>query len=423
MKKVFYGWYVVIACMIINAMGTGIFSNIIGLFFPSLIAEFGYTSAQVAGITSIAMFAGIGATGVYSKLYNKYSIRKLVLIFGVLQGASYAAMSFTSNVAGMYGVALFIGIFGMGATALSAPMLTVRWFDKSRGTAMGIGVAGAGLGPAIMAPVVSSVLASSGSGTAFIVLGAMISGAMIVAALLIRDNPEDIGLKPYGQNPGDIKEAKEGKEEKVKVSEASAYSYTVAEASKTQMFYGLMFFIIVICTVVQGILVQVASYFTEVGFDTATVGVYIAAYSFVAGFGKMLIGWVYDNVGVFKANFVFFTLMITSFVCLLLLPKNDAFIYGYIICAGLGLGLTPIAVPLLVSLVFGTEHYGKLYPIFMIMMSVGGICGGVIAGIIIGSGGFSALITACIAGAVLGLVLVQATVIMSKKAQAKMAAK
>ena len=38
----------------------------------------------------------------------------------------------------------------MGATALSAPMLITRWFDKNRGTAMGIAVAGAGLGPALV---------------------------------------------------------------------------------------------------------------------------------------------------------------------------------------------------------------------------------------------------------------------------------
>lgn len=418
MKKIFYGWYVVLACMILNAMGTGIFSSIIGLFFPSIIAEYGYTSAQVAGITSVAMFAGIGATGIYTKLYNKYSIKKLVLGFGIFQGISYAAMAFTSNLMGMYAVALFMGVFGMGATALSGPMLTVRWFEKARGTAMGLGVAGAGLGAAVMAPVITSVIASRGFKTAFLVLGAIITVSMFVAFLLIKDKPEDIGLQAYGLNPGDEKEEKT---EEIKAEAAAGYSYTLEEAFKTKMFYGLGIFIIVLCTVVQGLLLQVASYFDYVGFDTATIGFYIGAYSFVAGFGKMIIGWVYDNVGVFKGNFVFFAMMILSFVCLLLLPQSTIFIYGYIIFAGFGLGLTPVAVPLLVALVFGSEHYGKLYPIFMVMMSIGGIFGGIIAGAIIGSLGFGALIISCIIGAIISFVFVQVTVVASKKDQLKRA--
>ena len=45
-KKLFYGWFVVAGCIILNAMGTGIFSSIMGLFFPSIVAEFGYSQLQ-----------------------------------------------------------------------------------------------------------------------------------------------------------------------------------------------------------------------------------------------------------------------------------------------------------------------------------------------------------------------------------------
>jgi hypothetical protein len=87
-KKIHYGWFIVIACMFLNAIGTGIFSSIFGLFFPSIVETYGYSQAAVAGIISIAIFAGLFSTGIFSKLYQKYSTRHLVLIFGLMNGLS-----------------------------------------------------------------------------------------------------------------------------------------------------------------------------------------------------------------------------------------------------------------------------------------------------------------------------------------------
>ena len=416
-KKLFYGWFVVAGCIILNAMGTGIFSSIMGLFFPSIVAEFGYTQAQVAGIVSVAIIGGLLATGIFSKLYSKYSTKKLVLIFGVLQGASYALMSQANSLTMMYVIGVLMGIAGMGATALSAPMLITRWFDKNRGTAMGIAVAGSGLGPALMAPIVTSVISNNGHRVAFIVLGSIIAVSMIVAFLLIKDTPEEMGLKPFGQNEGDIAKSKDD-DKTVKTEET--YSYNLKEAVKTKMFYGLTLFIIIICTVVQGLLVQIPSYLNEVGLDASKVGMIVGIYALIAGFGKMLIGWVYDNVGVFKANFIFFTLMILSFVALLMVPTNESFVYVYVVLAGMGLGLAPVAIPLLVSILFGSKYYAAIYPIFMLMMSVGAVIGGIVAGIIIDSSGYAALLMSAIVGALLALITIQITVKIADKTKNKL---
>lgn len=419
-KKLFYGWFVVAGCIILNAMGTGIFSSIMGLFFPSIVAEFGYSQAQVAGIVSIAIIGGLLATGVFSKLYSKYSAKKLVLIFGVLQGASYALMSQANSLTIMYIVAVLMGVAGMGATALSAPMLITRWFDKNRGIAMGIAVGGAGLGPALMAPIVTSVIAKSGYRVGFIVLGAIIASSMIIAFMLIKDTPEEMGLKPFGQNEGDVAKSKDDAKS---TQNEEVYSYNLKEAVKTKMFYGLTLFIVIICTVVQGLLVQIPSYLNEVGLDAAKVGTVVGLYALVAGFGKMVIGFVYDKLGVFKANFIFFTFMILSFASLLMVPTNESFVYVYVVLAGMGLGLAPVSIPLLVSILFGSKHYAAIYPVFMLMMSVGAVIGGIVAGIIIDSSGYSALLVSAIVGAVLALITIQITVKVADKTKHKMETK
>lgn len=409
-RKFHYGWLVVIACMFLNAIGTGIFSSIFGLFFPSIVAEYGYSQASVAGIISIAIVGGLFATGAFAKLYQKYSTRHLVLVFGVLNGISYLVMSMANTLPMMYAVGAFIGIFGMGATALSSPMLITKWFKDSRGTAMGMAVAGAGLGPAIMAPIITSVIEKGGHKLGFIVLGGIIIGSMIIAFLLIRNSPEDMNLKPYENN-----KTTNDKND----SEKEQYNYTLKEAFKTKMFVGFVLFIVVVCTVVQGLLVQVPSYLNATGFAAGQIGMIVAAYAFVASFGKILIGWTYDKIGVFKGNFIFFGLMITSFVALYMAQSMPNAVYLYVLCAGLGLGLTPVAVPLLVSLLFGSKHYSTLYPVFMIMMSFGAIVGGILAGGIIDSVGYSALIQAAIGGAVLAFATIQMTLKVAEKTHAE----
>lgn len=414
-NKIFYGWFIVAGCLILNAMGTGIFSSIMGLFFPSIVSEYGYSQAEVAGIISIAILGGLLATGVFAKLYQKYSTRNLVLIFGILQGGAFFMMSQTNSLISMYVVAAFIGIFGMGATALSSPMLITNWFVEKRGTAMGIAVAGAGLGPAVMAPIITSVIANHGHKAGFMVLGAIVFVSMIIAFLLIRDTPEKVGLKPYGQNSGD----KVSSNDDQKKNSVEGHSYSLKEAVKTKMFYGFALFIVLICTVVQGVLVQIPSYLAEIGFKGAEIGMVIGAYAFLAGFGKILIGWVYDHLGVFKGNFVFFFFMIAAFLSLVMVPSNNSFIYAYIIFAGIGMGLTPVAVPLLVSILFGTKYYATLYPIFMLLMSVGAIVGGIIAGSIIDSSGYASLLVVAAAGAFIAFLVIQSTMQISKRTQPK----
>jgi len=233
---------------------------------------------------------------------------------------------------------------------------------------------------------------------------------MILAFILIRNNPEDVGLKAYE----DIskKSSESGDDEALSVQ----YDYTLKEAFKSKMFPGFVLFIVMICTVVQGVLIQVPSYLNASGFDTTKIGLIVASYAFVASFGKIIIGWTYDKVGVFKGNFVFFSLMIASFFALIASQAVPQAVYLYVICAGLGLGLTPVAVPLLVSILFGTKHYSTLYPVFMIMMSFGAIVGGILAGLIIDSMGYVVFLQFAVVGILIAFTSIQATMKVAEKA-------
>lgn len=407
MKKIHYGWYVVIAAMLLNAIGTGIFSSIIGLFFPFLTKAYGYSNAAVGGIISVAIFSGLFATGAFSNLYGKRSTRHLVLFFGVLSALAYASMGLTSTLPALYGASVAVGVFGMGATALSAPMLITNWFDDKKATAMGLAVAGAGAGPFIMVPIITSVLESKGHQTGFFVLGLMVLICIVLSFFLIRNKPEDLGLEPYRVQNSDTADNKP--------DVGNSRDYMLKEAFKSKSFPGFILFILTMTTVLQGLLIQLASYFTEIGLPVSRIGMIVAGYALVASFGKVIIGTVFDRIGIFRGNFLFFSLILVAIAALMVTGTYTNATYVYIVAAGIGLGITPVVVPLLVSQFYGRKHYSTLYPLFMIMMSFGAIVGSVVSGTLIDSFGFGTFLKIEFAGIILAFLFMQSSILFSRK--------
>lgn len=409
-NKIYYGWFIVAACMILSALGIGVFSNIIGLFFTSIKETYGYTQAQVSAIVSVAMLAGLPATVICANFYKKYSTRWLVLIFGIGMAAACFAMSLTTSLVTLYIASALLGVFSIGATALSSPILITNWFVKKRGTAMGLAVAGAGFGPFLMSPVISKTIGDYGYEKGFVVLSIIMLVGILVAFIIIRDEPQKIGLVPYG-------EGEELEDNNKQVS--TACNYTLKEAIRTPMFYTFAAFLVIMAITVQGLLIQIPSYFSEVGFDEARIGILVGTYALIATGGKILIGYVYDKIGVFKGNFIFYSSMIFAVIMLNFTVKNDSLVYGYIIFAGIGLGLIPVAQPLVSSLLFGRKHYSSIYPLFMILFSIGAIGGGICSGVIIDMYGYTTLFGFTITLMLIALVALQTTMKLSVTAHEK----
>ena len=69
-------------------------------------------------------------------------------VFGL--GLSYASYALAQNVWHLYMTAVLVGIFSCGAVALPLSIIITNWFQKSRGTAISIALAGSGIGGAII---------------------------------------------------------------------------------------------------------------------------------------------------------------------------------------------------------------------------------------------------------------------------------
>jgi len=157
-KGIFYGWIVVAASCLILAVEWGCqFSY--GLFLTELCQEVGWGRAIVSGAYSLFF---IWHTVIYfpaGSLNDKNGSRFTLLISIIAVSGGYALMSIINAPWQLY---IFYGIvIGTGQGFCYVPITSTvsRWFVKRRGIALGITVAGIGMGTLIIAPFAQFLIA------------------------------------------------------------------------------------------------------------------------------------------------------------------------------------------------------------------------------------------------------------------------
>ena len=169
-------------------MGAGALISI-STFLKPLISDFGW----LRGETSFAYMAGAIAMGVggivMGYLSDRYSTRPVIIVGTLCLGGSLLLLATQSSLWQFYLYYCLMG--GFGSAALDAPLLANvgNWFDRNKGLALGLALAGRALGQGGI-PFASGVLISAiGWRDAYTVLGIVCVVAMLPMVFLIRDPP------------------------------------------------------------------------------------------------------------------------------------------------------------------------------------------------------------------------------------------
>lgn len=203
----------------------------------------------------------------------------------------------------VYGLGLILAGFGYGVawTALTLGVMTsvgsglaygtvvgavVRWFPDRRGLASGIAVAAVGVGPIVLAPLASWLMAGHGVLGMFTILGVLCLICMGAAALYITNPPA--GYVPAGftaQAPG-------------ATAQKSAEGLTWREVIRQRVFW--LLYVCYFCGVFAGVLVNglAAPIAMELaGFDRAGATFAVMLFALASAGGRVLWGFLSDRLG------------------------------------------------------------------------------------------------------------------------------
>jgi MFS family permease len=233
-RRIHPAWIVLGAITICLLAGSGLRASF-GVYIKPIEAETGWTRGALSIAAAISLLL-LGASGPFAgRLADRWGPRRVIVVALAILGLGAIATSFIHSLPQLY---LTVGVLmsmGAGGAALSTGSAVVaRWFDTHRGAAIGVAAGGMSAGQLIMIPLATWLTLGWGWRTSVMWLGiGLLLIVLPLAAWLVRNTPEERGLRPFGATGATLTAAQA-------TAARQAGRITVTEAAQTLPFWLLM---------------------------------------------------------------------------------------------------------------------------------------------------------------------------------------
>lgn len=343
-----------------------------GLFIKPMGDELGI-GRSIFGWAMTARQLAASATGpLLGRLLDRFGSRVILAIAAIVTGSAIFSLGFIRE---PWQLILLFGIMGLigagpgGSMVTSVPLF--KWFVENRGKAIAFSSLGIPVGAIIFIPLTQVLIASRGWREAWIIL-AVISVAIIVpvSLVLVRRQPEDMGLLPDGVQPSVLTSRDTAS---VPVTDTREVSWTVKEAMRSRVFWRLVAVFSLMFLAMGSISVHRIPAFMDRGLDASLIAYATAFDAILAGLSTFISGLLVRRLRTkFLGAASIFLLAVASVLTI------NAYTLPVMFLAmaffGLGIGGTMFCASFLWAEYFGREHLGSIIGIVTpLNMLVGGI--------------------------------------------------
>ena len=197
-----YGWVIVAVGVLTIFACLGLARFAFGMLLPAMRSGLALGYDQM-GYISTGNFAGyLAAVALTPLLIRRVKARALIVSGLLLIAVCMLGISRSQSFITVLALYAVVGI-GSGFANIPIMVLVSHWFRRERrGRAAGLMVAGSAFGiifSGFLIPSLHQALGTEGWRTGWLVLGLITLGCALTAALLIRNEPADLGLEPFGR--------------------------------------------------------------------------------------------------------------------------------------------------------------------------------------------------------------------------------
>lgn len=234
------------------------------------------------------------------------------------------------------------------------------WFHKHRGVILGLVTAATGVGSTLLGFVQSPAIEfvswrlSLGIASAAFLLTALLVG------LLVRDDPEKLGLRPYGEE-----EAR--KEKKQTISHWDGF--TMDQLKKRPAYYLLLACVLLSCFSVTLISYNIVPFLQERGMAESDARSQFSTMMLVLGVVKLGAGVLCDRIGSGKVAILCSATCAVGVLLMMFLPATNACMFAALLVFVLALPATTMIFPLLSVELFGYRGQNQYIGTVMAMVS------------------------------------------------------
>ncbi len=198
-RGIHYAWVVLGAVVVAVLMASGL-RAMFGVFIKPLEAEFGWDRAALSGAAALSLLLLGAVSPLVGWLADRWGPRRVMLASCCILGAGTLLSARITSLWEIYLTAGVLMAAGSGGLAMAtAATVAARWFEARRGVVLGLLGGAMSAGQLVVVPLALWLTLTLGWRQSFLWLGVALLILVIPLTLwLVRDDPAEVGLQPYG---------------------------------------------------------------------------------------------------------------------------------------------------------------------------------------------------------------------------------
>ena len=382
--KLFYGWVIVGAGIVITCIGFGTALSL-GVFLQPMSLATGWSRAAISSAAMIDFLCMGLASLFWGSLSDRIGTRLVVIFGGALLGLGLIAASQVNSIEQFL---LAFAFVGLAAGSFYAPLTATatRWFVRHRNLAVALVSAGIGLGSTTIAPLARWLISAYGWRSALLVLG-IIAWALIIGAGLLLRRPPSFPLAGAA---------------------AAQHEFTVSQALRTPQFAAIALTHTACCIAHSGPIFHMVTEAIDCGVAPMAAATVIGVAGLSSVGGRLLCGLFADRFGAKQVLIVGLAVQAVA-ISLYLVVRDLGSFYALSVMFGMAYGGIMPLYATLVREYFGAAIMGTVFGAVAMLSTAGMAVGPWLGGWIYDNlgGYFWLYISSCAIG--LGAIAIAAT--------------
>lgn len=380
-RRFFYGWVIVATAALGVAACISVFiPSTIGLMVGPLGKELGWAPPQIYLAIMFATVTTIFVAPLIGRLIDRFGARRVIALSFLAEAIIIYSFRFLDDRIYLFYLRYAaLAVFATGTTALAFSALISRWFDRKRGLALGITLAGLGVGGVMWSLLTQYLFDTVGWRATFGWMAAGIALLVLpIMVLILRDDPGSMGLHADGElqaNPAAAKVAAQG--------------LSLREALTTHRYWLMVvgFFLMAFAT--YGITLNLVPLMQHQGASASLAAAAQASMWAILVVGRVSTGWLMDR---YFAPHVAFAFLIPAIVgtVMLALGASGPMAFVAAMLVGLATGAEVDVLAYLTGRYFGVKHFAAIYATFFSVYAIGTSVGSYATSAIAASAGYDA---------------------------------
>lgn len=352
------GWPLVLGGLVGTGLGfPAIMTNTIGILAPHLAREFGWKFGTIFGGVAVITIVLLLAGPIVGRLADRSDPRRMLSVAFVGLSVGYLSLALSSGSVMQYFASwLVICIAGLGATPIIFTRLINVAFDRHRGLALGIMLAGPGIVTVFLKPVANWAIMLGDWRYAVVLVGILpvfLGLPLCRWALAVIDGQRADQPGAHGGGEHDLT------------------GLSLQTAMGTRAFRILMVLLLPIAVAVAAVLPHLENILGKAGLGTDQIVTLTSASGLALAAGRLGCGWLMDRIWAPLVGAA--SLVAAAGGCLLLASDGSSFNSALlaIVLLALAAGAEYDLLSFLVGRYFGLSHYGAIYGVVYAVFAVG----------------------------------------------------